>query len=192
MRTLARTMIVAVIVVSSVLTPMRATAEPLPPYSLGAFIGGTSGTGADARRLGYGPVWGVHAAWQPMSTEQRLGWSLKWTVQSVLDEMYNAEAARITDLSILQMDVTPGIRIRPGVSPHRYLTLRAGAGLFRTNQVIPPDMHRAFIVPVANLGFEHYLSSWMLTFDVRYNPPIPYVYTPTSIALTLGMAKIGP
>ncbi|MGE0870858.1 MAG: hypothetical protein AB7P03_19985 [Kofleriaceae bacterium] len=165
-----------------------ASADPLPSGSIGAVFGGTSGTGADARRIGYGFVAGAQATWQPMTTEQRFGWSLKWSAISGL-AMWHASAARITDLVTLQFDMVGGLRIRPGLSAGRYLTLRAGPTLFRANQLIPPTMHRAFVGGVANVGFEQHVSGWLFNLDVRYSMLLD---GPSAISLVLGVAKTGP
>ena len=57
-----------------------AAAEPLPPGSLGLVFGVVGGTQADAARIGFGyfaPLYppSFSAAWQPMTTEQRVGWA---------------------------------------------------------------------------------------------------------------------
>jgi hypothetical protein len=115
-----------------------AAAEPLPPGSLGMIVGAASGTGVDANRLGFGYQIGGQAAWQPMATENRLGWALKSSV--AFGTMYDAGAASVGDtLKTLHMDLMLGVRVRPGVNPSRYLTLRAGGQLLRANQVVPPS-----------------------------------------------------
>jgi hypothetical protein len=171
-----------------VLASAAAAAEPLPPGSIG-FVGGiASGTGADARRLGYGFQWGGQAAWQPMSTEDRFGWAIKWSF--VQGTMSSANAASVGDeLSTLEMDLTLGLRIRPGTNPSRYLTLRAGGQLFRANQVIPPKMQRAFAGVVASIGLDQYASGVLFNADVRVSQ---IGDGPTTIALMLGIAKTGP
>lgn len=170
-----------------------AHADPLPPGSLGAFLGVASGTGADAKTLGLGYLVGGSATWQPMTTEQRLGWSAKLT--AAFGTMSSASAARITDeLLTLQMDLMVGIRLRPGANPSRYLTLRAGGALFRTNQVLPdrddPTMsQRAFAGPIASIGLDQYISGWLFNVDVRYS----MIGTgPTALGLVIGVAKTGP
>jgi hypothetical protein len=110
-----------------------ATAEPLPPGSLGVSLGAISGTGPDAKNLGFGYVIGGQAAWSPMDSTQRIGWSAKWS--AMFATMYSAEAARVNEqLLTLQMDLMLGIRVRPGTNPSRYITLRGGGALFRANQ----------------------------------------------------------
>src|SRR5262249_31313882 len=96
-----------------------ARADSLPPGSLGLVVGAARGTGIDASRLGFGYQVGGQAAWQPMESEQRLGWALKWSF--VFGTMYDAGAASVGDeLLTLQMDLLLGVRIRPGVNPSRY------------------------------------------------------------------------
>ena len=146
-----------------------ARAEPLPSGSLGIMFGAGGGTGKYARSLGLGYYqFGAQAAWQPMTTEQRFGWSLKWSF--VFGTMHNAESARIDlYLRTLQMDFLAGLRIRPGESRLRYLALRGGVELFRSNEPIAPDDQRAFVGPVADVAFEQYAFGAMLfNVDVRY------------------------
>jgi hypothetical protein len=149
--------------------PAPARAEPLPPGSLGLMFGGGAGTGRYGKSLGLGYYqFGAEAAWQPMRTENRFGWSLKWSF--VFGRMLEAESARIdTVLRTLQMDFMVGARIRPGASARRYLAARLGLELFRSNEVIIPDNHRAFVGPVAAVAFEQYaFGAFMFNVDVRY------------------------
>ena len=165
-----------------------ASAEELPPGSLGLVVGVIAGTGADARPLGIGYLLGGQATWQPISTESRIGWSAKSAV--VFGTMYSASAARITDeLLTLQMDLMIGIRVRPGDSPSRYITARVGGALFRANQVIPPDMQRAYAGGVASVGLDQYISGWLFNADVRYGLIGP---GPSELGLVLGVSKTGP
>lgn len=145
-----------------------ARAESLPSGSLGVMFGVGSGTGRYAKKLG----WGYHqfagqAAWQPMNTDRRFGWSLKWDFS--FGTMYDAEAARIDIyLRTLQMDFMAGFRVRPGANPLRYLALRGGVELFRAAQVIE-DNGRAFVGPVASAAYEQYAFGFFLfNVDVRY------------------------
>ena len=151
------------------LAPAAARAEPLPSGSLGIMFGGGAGTGRYARSLGIGYYqFGAQAAWQPMRTERRIGWSLKWSF--VFGRMLEAESARIDDvLRTLQMDFMAGLRVRPGSSSRRYLALRGGVELFRSNEVVMPDNQRAFVGPVAALALEQYaFGAFMFNVDVRY------------------------
>ncbi len=165
-----------------------AAAEPLPPGSLGVIVGAASGTGVDANRLGFGYQIGGQAAWQPMATENRLGWALKSSV--AFGTMYDAGAASVGDtLKTLHMDLMLGLRVRPGVNPSRYLTLRAGGQLLRANQVVPPSMQRAFAGGVASVGVDQYAYGFLFNIDVRVNQ----IGTgPTIIALMFGAGKTGP
>lgn len=165
-----------------------ATADPLPPGSLGVLVGAISGAGPDAKSLGFGYLVGGQAAWQPMTTERRFGWSLKWS--ALFGTMYSASAARVnSELLTLQMDVLAGVRVRPSDNPSRYLTARVGGGLFRANQVIPPDMQRAFVGAIASVGLDQYISGWLFNVDVRYGLIGP---GPTELGLVIGVAKTGP
>ena len=147
----------------------RAHADTLPSGSLGIMFGAGGGTGKYARTLGLGYYqFGAQAAWQPMTTEQRIGWSLKWSF--VFGTMYSAESARIDQyLRTLQMDFLAGLRIRPGKSALRYLALRGGVELLRANEPIQPDGQRAFVGPVADAAFEQYaFGAVLFNVDVRY------------------------
>ncbi len=179
----------AILAIAVVLAgPSLAAADPLPPGSLGITVGAASGTGVDAKNLGFGYLLGGQATWQPMASERRIGWSVKTNV--LFGTMYSAEAARVDDqLLTLSFDMMVGIRVRPGVSPSRYLTLRGGGALFRANQVIPPQMYRAFAGGVASLGLEQYISGWLFNIDVRYGL---IGDGPTALGLVIGFAKTGP
>jgi hypothetical protein len=144
-------------------------AEPLPSGSIGVLIGVGRGTGSYVHRLGLGyHQFGSQAAWQPMTTERRVGWSLKWSF--VFGTMYYADSARIDlYLRTLQVDFRAGLRVRPGASPRTYLALRGGVELFRTNELIAPSNQRAFVGPVAEAAVEQYwFGAFMFNVDVRY------------------------
>jgi hypothetical protein len=146
-----------------------ARAEPLPAGSLGIMFGAGGGTGRYARSLGLGYYqFGAQAAWQPMTTEQRIGWSFKWSF--LFGTMYDADSAQIDSyLRTLQMDFLAGLRIRPGENRLRYLALRGGVELFRTNEPVKPDGGRAFIGPVADAAIEQYaFGAVLFNVDVRY------------------------
>ncbi|MBA3454321.1 MAG: hypothetical protein H0T42_14610 [Deltaproteobacteria bacterium] len=180
--------VVAAVLTGALCASGSASAEELPPGSLGVIVGVIAGTGADAKPLGVGYLLGGQAAWQPMSTQSRLGWSVKSSV--VFGTMYSSAAARIDDeLLTLQMDVMLGIRFRPGDNPSRYLTARVGGALFRANQVIPPSMQRAFAGGVASVGLDQYISGWLFNADVRYGL---IGQGPSELGLVLGVAKTGP
>jgi len=166
---LAAAAAVACVTLGLALTSAPARAEPLPSGSMGVMFGAGGGTGQYAKRLGLGYYqFGAQAAWQPMATERRVGWSLKW--QFMFGTMYYAESARIDlYLRTLQMDFMAGLRVRPGVSPLRYLALRGGVELFRSNELIAPANQRAFVGPVASAAFEQYaFGAFMFNIDVRY------------------------
>ncbi|HLL20486.1 MAG TPA: hypothetical protein VK427_00060 [Kofleriaceae bacterium] len=179
-----------------------ARAEPLPPGSIGLVGALASGTFADASRLGYGYQLGAQAAWQPMRTENRLGFSMKWSF--VFGTMYEANVARVSDeLLTFQMDVMAGVRIRPGASAARYLTLRVGPQLMRTNQVIPAmddTSQRAFVGAVASVGVDWYAGipwlggQFLYSLEARLcQIDIPGVRSsPTTLAVMFGLGKTGP
>ena len=73
------------------------------------------------------------------------------------------------NLRTLQMDFLAGLRIRPGESRLRYLALRGGVELFRTNEPVKPTRDRAFVGPVADAAFEQYaFGAVLFNADVRY------------------------
>lgn len=157
----------AVAVAAAITRP--ALADPLPAGSLGIAFGGVAGTGKYKAALNAGYEFGGQAAWQPMTTEQHIGWSTKWSV--VFGKMYNAESAKIDIyLRTVRLDFLAGLRLRPWASPRRYIALRGGLELLRSNEQIQPDGGRAFVGPVADAGFEQYAFGFMLlNLDVRYS-----------------------
>ena len=176
------------------LAATTASADPLPSGTIGPVFGITSGTGADAKRLGYGIYpFGLQASWQPMSTEQRRGWSLRWA--TMFGRLYNGSAAQIGDeLRTVQMDLTLGIRYRPWATPRRYLTLRAGGQILRVDQPIPRmsgdiDTQRNFVGAIASVGLDQYLGGFMFNIDVRYGM---IAAGPAQIALLVGIGFTGP
>ncbi len=178
----------AALAITAMLFASTASADPLPPGSIGGFFGAASGTGADAKRLGYGYLLGAQAAWQPMDDAQRVNWAAKWSL--TFGTMMGAEAARInSDLLILKMDIMPGVRIRPGVDPGRYITLRAGGMIMRTDQIIPNKMTRTFVGPIASIGVDQYLGALLLSVDLRYSM---IGLGPSELGLVIGLAVTGP
>ena len=148
-------------------SPAIGRTEPLPSGSIGIMFGAGAGTGSYAKKIGLGYYqFGAQAAWQPMTTEQRIGWSFKW--QFAFGTMYESDAARIDIyLRTLQMDFMAGVRVRPGSNPFRYLALRGGVELFRANEQI--DSQRAFVGPVAAASFEQYaFGAFLFNVDLRY------------------------
>lgn len=169
-----------------------ARAEPLPSGAMGVLSGASAGTGADASRLGVGYIYpySFQAAWQPMRTERRLGWTVRWTTM-LATNIAAASAAQVTDLQTMQMDLTVGLRIRPGANLKRYLTARVGGGLFRANQQIPPKMQRAFLGGVVSVGLQQYVigTRFLIDLDVRYGL---IGDGPSAIAFTAGVSIAGP
>jgi hypothetical protein len=167
-----------------------AAADPLPSGTIGVMGGAVSGTGAYAKRLGYGYYqFGMQAAWQPMRTEDRVGWSLRWG--TMFGTLYSGSAAQIEpELHTMQMDLTLGLRFRPWNTPSRYLTVRAGGELLRSNEPIPPMMGRAFVGGIASVGLDQYVGAFMFNVDVRYG--LIGVDAPSSIALMIGVGLTGP
>lgn len=104
--------------------------------------------------------------------------------------MSSASAARInSELLILKMDLMPGVRLRPGVDPSRYITLRAGGMIMRTDQIIPNKMARTFVGPIASIGLDQYIGGFLLSVDLRYSM---IGIGPSELGLVIGFAKTGP
>jgi hypothetical protein len=176
-----RGLVIVVLLVASV-----ARAEPLPAGSLETFFGGTSGAGADARRLGYGWVAGAEASYQPMSTERRLGWAVRWS--TAFGALYTGSAEKVNPpLRTVQLDLTLGMRFRPWPSRRRYFTLRGGAGLLRTNDPVGND--RQFWGPVAAIGVDQYFGTIVTGLDLRYGLA---ANGPEQLALVLRFGVAGP
>lgn len=174
----------SLVVVLAIVIARPASAEPLPSGSIGAIFGGIAGTGADASRLGVGTQTGGYAAWQPMTTDRKVGWALRWSC--VFGYLRDGDAARIDDaLRTVHMDFTAGLRYRPA-QQGLYLTLRAGVELLRANEPIPPMNQRAYVGPMASVGIDKYaFGSVLFSIDIRY---ALIANGPSSIGLLLGAA----
>ena len=175
-----------------VLCAASARAENLPPGTLSAVAGATSGTGADAKRLGFGGYAGIQTSWQPSDSDRKFGWTLRWGV--MFGRLYNGSAVRIgSEFESVNMDLSVGARFRPGLSPHRYLTARFGAGMMRTSQPLitsDGEMQRAFIGGIASVGLDQYFSSFMLGVDVRYG--LFGGGAPQTLSLLVSLGLTGP
>ena len=175
--------------VAIALVASSAAADPLPSGALGVVSGGTSGTGADAKRIGAGYFpFGLQAAWQPMNTDRRFGWAIKWA--TLFGALYGGTAAQIEPaLRTVQMDLTAGFRVRPWASPSRYLTLRGGVEALRTNEPLPPAEHRSFVGGIGEIGLDQYVGGFLFDVDVRYGL---IGSEPSNVALLVGIAITGP
>lgn len=179
----------AAIVVLVLFAAARAPAEPLPPGAIGLVVGGVAGTGADNKRLGYGVYEiGAQASWQPTTTEHHVGWTLRWS--TLFGLMYGGSAAQVaSSLHTVTMDFTAGLRLRPWRTPSRYLTLRAGGELLRSNEPIPPLEHRSFAGAIGSIGLDQYAAGMLISVDLRYGM---FVTGPGSLALLVGVGFTGP
>ncbi len=109
-----------------------AHANPLPPGAMQFAFGGGAGTGVDNKRIGEGYLLGAQASWQPMSTEQRIGWAFRWT--TLFGKDWDAGAALIDNrLRTVRLDATAGLRFARGHSA-ALSDLRGGVGLLRSNE----------------------------------------------------------
>jgi hypothetical protein len=168
--------------------------EPLPSGAIGVTTGVVAGTGADNKRVGAGFYeFGAQASWQPTTTADRYGPTIRWAAMFGL--MYGGSASHIdTTLRTVQMDLTLGIRLRPWSSVSRYLTFRGGAELLRSNEPIPTDDSmtgsRSYVGGVACIGIDQYLSIFMFNVDVRYG--MIGGGGPAELSLMVGGAFTGP
>jgi len=184
----------ALLVAAVLVAASPAHAEKLPDGSIGLFTGIVSGTGADNKRIGTGWYYlGAQAAYQPTVTERSWGWTFRWS--TMFWYMYGGSASHIdTTLRTVQMDLTAGLRVRPWQSVKRYLTFRAGGELLRSNEPIPNDMspsgQRVYYGGVASIGLDQYVSSLMLSFDLRYG--LVGGGGPQELAFMVGIAIAGP
>jgi hypothetical protein len=178
----------AVAWVALALAARAAGAEPLPPGTLQFATGATGGVGVDAARMGFGYQLGGQAAWQPIQSQQRVGWAVRWSTMFGAD--YDANAGRIDTLRTVTGELTVGARIRPGVKPGRYLTLRGGFELLRSNEIIAPQDVRDFAGPVASIGLDQYIkNALLLSIDVHYGM---VVNGPAQLALVIAFGVVGP
>ncbi|HEY3807142.1 MAG TPA: hypothetical protein VGL61_31285 [Kofleriaceae bacterium] len=194
MRALA---LAAALAAGVVLASGAALAEPLPSGAIGVVTGGVAGTGADNATMGYGfYAFGAQASWQPTTTENHLGWTIRWS--TMFGILYGGNAARIdSSLRTVQMDFTAGVRLRPWATVTRYLTLRGGICLLRSNDPIATAEtstslgDRDFLGPIASVGIDQYIAgALMLDVDVRYG--MIAVGGPATIALLVGIGFAGP
>jgi hypothetical protein len=170
------------------LVAATASADPLPPGAIGAVVGVPAGTGADAKKLGVGYTFGFQAAWQPMNTDRRLGWAVRWG--TFFGNYYSGSAARIdSSVRTVQMDFTAGLRFRPWDTPSSYVTLRGGAEFFRANEPLPPLMQRSFVGGITEVGYEHVGGWYLLDVDVRYGL---LGSQPSNVAVLVGFSVVGP
>jgi hypothetical protein len=183
---LAATLVTAGLIASA----PAAADEALPAGAIGPLIGAVSGTGADAKRLGFGYYqFGLQASWQPMTTGRVWGWTMRWS--TMFGTLYTGSAAQIeSTLHTVQMDLMVGVRFRPWRTPHRYLTVRGGGQLLRINEPIPPTMSRAFAGGIASVGLDQYVGALLFNVDVRYG--LIGGGGPTQLALLLGVGFAGP
>jgi hypothetical protein len=185
-----RRALVVTAIVGALASPRPATADELPHGAIGIMAGVLSGTGADAKRLGYGYYqFGMQASWQHTNTDRWWGWSIR--ASTMFGTLYNGTAAQIDQqLHTMQMDLTVGLRFRPWKTPSRYLTTRVGGEMLRANEPVPPLMQRAFVGGIASVGLDQYLGGFMLSVDVRYG--LIANEGPRELALLVGFGVTGP
>lgn len=145
-----------------------ARAEDLPAGSIGAVLGVQAGASGSADALGVGVVYGLTAAWQPMTDEQRVGWGVRWSVR--FGYFPDSSSAAVSDvLRLVELDAVARLRVALTARAGRTLTAGAGVSLLRTNEPVLPDLQRAYAGPIATIGYEHL--AWgaaLLAIDVRY------------------------
>ena len=191
-----------VVAIAVVLVAAPASADELPSGALGGVLCLNNGTGASAKVLGFGYCIGGMASWQPTTRGRRWGFTAristlfgtspqKWFFMSGT----NSTAATLEELSTVQMDATIGLRLRPWSALDRFLTVRIGGQILRTNQPVPsrtsPGEERELYGAITSIGLDQYIASAaMLSIDVRYGTL--FGDSPDQIALLAGIAVVGP
>jgi hypothetical protein len=163
--------------------PAAAESDDIPSGSIGAVLGSEAGASGSYTSLGIGVVYGLTAAWQPMSDDQRFGWGVRWS--TLFGYFPSAAAAPVSGvMRLVEMDLVVRLRIAPTPKPGRYLTIGGGGSLLRTNEPLE-DGKRTFGGPIVTFGYEHNLLGVMLLgVDVRYG----IIETgPTSIGLLVSI-----
>jgi hypothetical protein len=163
-----------------------AQSETLPSGTIGASTILMTGTGSTRKQLGVGFGVGFTAAWQPMRTDQFIGYGLRWSTQFLFfNYLDQAESARInTRLKMYQADF--GARARITIAPGNYLTLGGGLALLRSTEPVIAEGAKSWAGPFSAFGLERYvLSGLLMTIDLRYGL---LLQGPSSIgvSLTLG------
>ena len=150
-------------------TASTAHADPLPPAHAGLAMLISHGGGTSANDLGTGVGAAIQAGWQPMTTEQRLGWVVRWGWSRNL--YGDAPAAPVTrDLELTELEMTVGARLAPTAAAGRYLTARVGAALLRSNESIPPDDTRSYVGPLGYVGYEQaFVGPIDVSIELRYS-----------------------
>ena len=94
---------------------------------------------------------GGMAAWQPISTERRWGWAVRWS--TLFGHEWDASAAKrsrqIYSPSTWTSSASACGSGRGRRRENRYLTARAGGMLLRSNEPDPAEEQRAFLGGVA-------------------------------------------
>jgi hypothetical protein len=159
-------------------------ADGLPAGSLGAVVGAQSGASGSYTSLGIGAAYGLTAAWQPMSDEQRVGWGVRWS--ALFGYFPDSKSAPVNGvLRLVELDLVAKLRVAPTLAPGRYLTVGVGGSLFRSNEPIRGEGTRTFAGPIVTFGYEHYaFGAMLLGVDLRYG----LIETgPTSIGLLVSV-----
>ena len=126
-----------------------------------------NGVGPTDGKIGFGWAIGVDAAWQPMGPDQRVGWSVNW---SLLWAYFGEEAgARVTDtLDLLELDIGGRLRVAPRVGHPQYVFGGAGAGLIGANAPHSADQGRTDYGVYGAIGVEQGLwNTLLLTLELR-------------------------
>jgi hypothetical protein len=162
----------ALVIAIAALAPRDAAAEDLPPGRLGIVAGVRSGTGELADAFGLGAVFGFEAGWQPMSTEDRVGFAARWSVLwSSFDVFgYGADPESLTgSLRVLQLDAGARIRVAPRPGTGGILSAGFGVTALRSNVPLPPDQEREYVGGYGAGGIEYLLTRRiLLSVEVRY------------------------
>ncbi len=175
-----RVALALVLVAASVTT---AAAEPVPSGRLSLLLGLRTGTGSLRDDFGFGALYGMEAAWEPLRPGQPLGYVIHW---SVLFATYGSDAAAITgELDTLEMNLGVRLRMAPK-TPSRSLFLGGGGSLLRASTPLPPDDRRDYVGGYVGAGGEALWKGLLFTAETRFGL---IGAGPGSVSVLIGIGK---
>ena len=95
-----------------------------------------------------------------MTTEQRLGWTMRWSTLFGMHATAAAPRRSTRRCARCRWTSRPACGSGRGATPSRYLTLRGGVELLRSNEPIATDrpIARASSAPIASVGLDQYIA----------------------------------